>query len=147
MPRGPAGTANHFGGTGIGISGAATEREQKAAWLFLVWATSPEVQLMGMKSEAGGGTPTRASVYQLQQAQQAMRRPSELPNLLTYPAVSTAWQPDHIGLRPKIPAWNECDTAIYTELSKMLVAGQSPTVTMRTAGRRFEQAISQVDPG
>lgn len=147
LPRGPAGTSNHFGGTGIGISGAATVREQKAAWLFLVWATSPDVQLMGLKSDEGGGTPTRSSVYRLPQAQRAMEPHSKLPNLLTYSTVSTAWQADHIGLRPKIPAWNRCDTVIFTELSKMLVAGQSPEVTMRTAGRRFDQATSTVDPG
>ena len=39
-----------------------------------------------------------------------------MPNMLTADAVFEAWQPDNIGLRPKIAAWNECDTVIFTEL-------------------------------
>ena len=56
---------------GIGINGTAPEREQKAAWLFVNWATSPETQLANLKSEVGGGTPTRDSVYELPEVEKA----------------------------------------------------------------------------
>ena len=55
LPKGPARSANMYGGTGIGVNTYASEDEQKAAWLFVAWATSPEAQLMDLKSSVGGG--------------------------------------------------------------------------------------------
>jgi len=100
--------------------------------------------LMGLKSEVGGGTPTRGSLYELPEVKKAMEPPSDLPNMLTYDAVSKAWDPENIGLRPKIPSWNECDTAIYTEVSRMLVGDKSPEQAMQTAKRYFDEAQSRV---
>jgi multiple sugar transport system substrate-binding protein len=143
LPRGPKRSANMYGGTGIGINGVAPKREQKAAWLFVNWATSPETQLSNLKSKVGGGTPTRASIYKLPEVQRARKPPSPIPNVLTVDAVFEAWKPENIGLRPKIAAWNECDTVIFTQLSKMLAGGQSPEQAMRNAKVGFEAAIQR----
>ena len=66
------------------------------------WATSRRTQLANLKSKAGGGTPTRQSVYDLPEVVKARKAPSPMPNILTYDAVSQAWKPENIGLRPKI---------------------------------------------
>ena len=83
LPKGPKRTASMFGGTGIGINGVAPAKEQKAAWLFLVWATSKDIQLANLKSDVGGGTPTRDSVYKLPEVEKARKPPSKMPNILT----------------------------------------------------------------
>lgn len=139
LPTGPARSANHYGGTGIGINKYASEDEQKAAWLFLVWATSPETQLMGLKSSEGGGTPTRKSVYGMQEIKKNMTPPTDIPNALTASVSREAWEPQNIGLRPKTPTWNQCDAIIYTELSKMLAGGKSPEEAMRSAKRGVDE--------
>ena len=135
LPRGPKRSANMYGGTGIGINGVAPKNEQKAAWLFVNWATSKETQLANLKSDVGGGTPTRDSVYELPEVEKARKPPSKMPNILTTDAVFEAWKPENIGLRPKIAAWNECDTAIFTQLSKMLAGQQGPEKCMATPRR------------
>ena len=112
--------------------------------MAMVWATSPETQLMGLKSDVGGGTPTRSSLYERGDVRKAMEPPSDMPNMLTYDAVAESWKPDNIGLRPKIPAWNECDTIIFTELSRMLVSGKSPEAAMRSAKQGFDEANTRV---
>ena len=140
LPTGPARAADMYGGTGIGINSGAPEDEQRAAWLFVVWATSPQTQRMGLFSEEGGGTPTRQSVYEIPKVEQAKKRPSEAPNMLTADAVSKAWEPQNIGLRPKIQQWNECDTIIFTELSKMLAGDKSPEQAMKYAKAGFDRA-------
>jgi len=140
VPRGPQRSASMYGGCGIAVNGVATKREQGAAWLFVLWATSKDTQLMGLKSDVGGGTPTRESIYRLPEVERAAKTGDEMPNLLTTDAVFQAWEPDNIGLRPKIPAWNECDTAIFTELSKMLAGSKSPETAMRDAKTAFESA-------
>ena len=129
-----------YGGTGIGINNSAPDDEQKAAWLFVVWATSPETQRMGLFSKEGGGTPTRQSVYNMPEVKAAEKRPSDAPNMLTAGAVSKAWEPQNIGLRPKSQQWNKCDTIIFTEVSKMLAGDESPEKAMRAAKEGFDRA-------
>jgi multiple sugar transport system substrate-binding protein len=141
LPRGPKRCACMYGGTGLAINATASEREQRAAWLFVNWATSRRTQLANLKSKVGGGTPTRQSVYALPEVRKAERPPSPMPNILTTRAVFEAWRPENIGLRPKIAAWNECDTAIFTQLSKMLAGQQPPEACMRNTKRGFVQAI------
>uniref|UniRef100_UPI000DF7A97E extracellular solute-binding protein n=1 Tax=Desertihabitans aurantiacus TaxID=2282477 RepID=UPI000DF7A97E len=143
LPHGPARSSAHFGGCGIGISGNTGGAERGAAWLFVNWATSPQTQLANLASAAGGGTPTRTSVYELPEVQAAEQRPSELPNMLTGPTMEVAWRDDVIGLRPKIPMWNECDTAVFTELSKMLAGQQQPAATMDGLARRIDQIVAR----
>ncbi|GAA3466788.1 sugar ABC transporter substrate-binding protein [Nonomuraea roseola] len=143
LPKGPAGTANMYGGTGVAISANTLPNERGAAWLFLAWATSPQTQLANLKSKAGGGTPTRTSVYELPEVRAAEQRPSQMPNMLTAAAVRQAWQADRIGLRPKIPMWNECNTAIFTQLSRMLTGGASPEEAMRSIKSRVDQIVAR----
>lgn len=140
LPKGPAHSANMWGGTGIGINAGISDQEQQAAWLFLVWATAPKTQLANLKSKVGGGTPTRSSVYDMPQVEAAEKRPSEMPNMLTANAVLDAWKPENIGLRPKIPMWNEVDTIIYTEVSKMLAGQNSPKQAMQRAKAQIDAA-------
>jgi multiple sugar transport system substrate-binding protein len=141
LPRGPKRSANMYGGTGIGINATSPERERRAAWLFVNWATSKQTQLANLKSKVGGGTPTRDSVYRLPEVEKAKKPPSKMPNILTADAVFEAWKPENIGLRPKIAAWNECDTTIFTQLSKMLAGQQGPDSCMANTKQGFEQAI------
>jgi multiple sugar transport system substrate-binding protein len=140
LPAGPKRSASMYGGTGVGINAVAPEDKQKAAWLFVNWATSPKTQLANLASKAGGGTPTRESIYKLPQVEAARKPPSKMPNILTTDAVFEAWRPENIGLRPKIPAWNECDTVIFTQLSKMLAGQQTPEQCMKNAKQGFQQA-------
>lgn len=143
LPKGPARSSDHYGGTGIGIADNAKGAVRGAAWLFVNWATSPEVQLSNLKSKAGGGTPTRTSVYELPEVKAAERRPSELPNMLTGAAVRTAWEPENIGLRPKIPMWNACDTAIFTGVSKMIAGQGNPESTMEDITGRIDRIVDR----
>jgi multiple sugar transport system substrate-binding protein len=147
LPKGPVRSANHFGGTGIGINRYATPKEQKAAWLFLVWATSPQIEYLILKSKQGGETPTRNSVYQLPDVQKGMQagteQSKEMPNLLPMKATLEAWEKNKIYTRPKIPHWKEIDTIIFTELSKMLRGAQQPSVAMRQIAAKIDTITKQ----
>ena len=138
LPTGPVRSASMFGGTGIGINKASQGDRQGAAWLFLVWATSPDVQLMGLKSAVGGGTPTRLSVYDMPEVEAAEQRPSDAPNMLAGPAALQAWEPEFRGLRPKIPMWQEVLVAYYTGLSQMLLEDRSPATAMQSIARSLD---------
>ncbi|MEG1516099.1 MAG: extracellular solute-binding protein [Clostridia bacterium] len=143
-PKGDVRHADIYGGTGIGISTYATEAEQKAAWLFVVWATSPQTQYLCLTSESGGSTPTRYSVYNLPSVQKGITDPtseeaSSMPNLKSCGAVQQAWATENAYLRPKIPTWPQADTIIYTELSKMLAGNVSASEAMRNANSQLNE--------
>ena len=55
--------------------------------------------------------------------------------------MQTAWDPMHVGLRPKIPQWNEADTAVFTQLSKMLAGEISSEEAMKTTKQRIDQIV------
>ncbi|MBL1101958.1 extracellular solute-binding protein [Streptomyces coffeae] len=143
LPKGPVRSAGMYGGTGIAISNLVPARRRKAAWLFLNWATAPRTQLAVLASKVGGGTPTRGSVYAMPRVTAAERRPSPMPTMLSTRAVRQVWDPQNIGLRPKIPLWAECDTAIYDELSGMLAGDTSPAGAMRAAADRVDRITAR----
>ncbi|WP_432589876.1 extracellular solute-binding protein [Streptomyces sp. HD1123-B1] len=143
LPKGPARSAGMYGGTGIAVSDVIPERRRQAAWLFVNWATAPRTQLANLASEVGGGTPTRTSVYGLPRVTEAQHRPSKMANMLSAAAVKETWRSDTIGLRPKIPMWAECDTAVYTQLSGMLAGDASPESAMRAATSRIDRIVAR----
>ena len=144
LPSGPARSANIYGGTGLSISKYASNKEKGAAWLFCVWATSPQVMYMVLKSEVGGSTPTRYSVYNLPDVKRGMEDPNSpeakaMPNLAPMKAVLAAWDAKNVYMRPKVPQWNELDTIIYTELSKMLAGQSSPSDAMKAIAEKADR--------
>jgi len=141
LPKGPKGRGNMYGGTSIGINKYASDKEIKAAWLFLIWATAPQTQYMILDA---GFTPTRYSVYQLPYIQKAMNDPEsqeakEWPLASSLIAAQEAWKEGNVYMRPKIPMWPQIDTIIYTELSKMLAGRQSPADTMKEIAKQSDR--------
>ncbi|WP_235357127.1 extracellular solute-binding protein [Bacillus alveayuensis] len=146
LPKGLKRHAHTFGGTGIGINKYATIEEKKAAWLFLIWATSPQSQYMILKSKEGGSTPTRYSVYELPDVKRGMQpgtlESKQMPNLLPMQATFEAWKNENIYVRPKMRQWRQIDTFIFTELSKMIFQKQSPEKTAVEIHRKINQSIN-----
>lgn len=149
LPKGPKRRADIFGGSGIGINRDASAREQAAAWLFLIWTTSPQVQYMILQSEEGGATPTRYSVYDLPDVKKGMEAGTEesqaMPNLLPMKATLEAWKKENLYMRPKMPQWWQVHTVIYTELSQMLRGKQSPLKTAHDMAKKSNAVTGNDD--
>ena len=138
LPKGPSGRSmNMWGGSGIGINRFASAAKRRAAWLFIVWATSPEVQFESVRTV--GGTPTRKSVFEMPEIKKAMSRPSELPGMLSTPAALQAWEPEYFGLRPKTPYWLRINNVVFTQLSTMLAGTKSPEQAMSDAAKQIDE--------
>jgi multiple sugar transport system substrate-binding protein len=130
LPNGPAGSKNLWGGTGVAVNSYSSADRQRAAWLFITWATSPDVQKRLLLE---GSTPTRTSVYQDPEVKQWIADHKN-PLVEVLPIVLDAWTPDHIGLaQGKITTWVQVDEAIFTNLSKMLTGGSTPEQAMKDA--------------
>jgi multiple sugar transport system substrate-binding protein len=137
LPKGPAGYHNNnFGGTGVGINSYAPVENQRAAWLFILWATSPEFQKNTIQE---GNSPTRISVYNDPEVQTWITE-KKTPLLGTLNALLESWQPENIGLaQGKIVTWIQVDEAIFTNLSQMLANQKSPEQAMKDADEQINK--------
>ena len=116
LPYGDVRSANIYGGSGIGINKYATEIEKKAAWLFISWATSRDMQLKALNHPEGGCLPTRISAYDDQSIN------NQEVSLKHINAVLNAWKPENIYLRPKVSNFYEIEKVLTSQLHSMLVS-------------------------
>jgi hypothetical protein len=68
-----------------------------------------------------------------------MKRPTTMPNALTYPPSLVGVEPPHVVPGPKIPKWNEYSVLQCVECSKCVAGRQSPEQTASILKRRLDQ--------
>jgi len=134
---GPAVNATNYGIGGIAINGNLSEDMQRASWIFVEWATSAPVQKMVLKEL--GGTPTRMSVLTDPEVVAAMKRPTDMPNALSYPPTLKGVVPPHVVPGPKIPKWNEYATIQCIEVGKCMQGRQGPEETAKILKKKLDQ--------
>jgi multiple sugar transport system substrate-binding protein len=109
--------------------------------MFLVWATSVDVQTENLK--ISGGTPTRAAVGEVPEIAGAQGQPygtgdtgrigpSQYPNALTFPAITVGMAEPNAVLGPKIPKFNQYVTIVANEIQRMCAGESSPKKTAST---------------
>ncbi len=119
LPYGTERSANIFGGSGIGINRYASQEEKEAAWFFIAWATSKEMQLRILTEPTGGALPTIKSAYDA----------IDPEFRATHPQIDTvleAWQPENIYLRPKLANFYPIEQAIIEALHNMVTEDLKP---------------------
>lgn len=133
LPKGPTGrSANMWGGYGLAVNKYSPEAEKKAAWLFLVWATGPGVQELGIP--LGYFPPTRYSVYETDTVKNM--DPSLKEAML---ASLEAAKEQNAYWRPKVPQWLECLVVIGSRVSKMITGQETPESAMQDAATQIDK--------
>ncbi|WMJ89010.1 extracellular solute-binding protein [Anaerocolumna sp. MB42-C2] len=125
LPYGDEKSSNIYGGSGIGINKYATETEKEAAWLYIVWATSKDMQLKVLRHPEGGSLPTRKSSYEeiKSQQQNELNTISDTETMNSFMnAVQTAWKPENIYLRPKTSDFYDVEKNLIHNLHQMLIS-------------------------
>jgi multiple sugar transport system substrate-binding protein len=118
LPFGDTRSANIYGGSGIGINKFATDAEKQAAWLYIVWATSKEMQLKVLTHPEGGSMPTRKSAYQ----DPLINKPDQDSDAMLKhkDAVLNAWKTENIYLRPKLSNFYDVEKVLISNLHNMI---------------------------
>lgn len=147
LPYGPFQSANIFGGSGIGINKDAPLKEQMAAWLFIVWATSPHTELFVLKHPEGGDVPLRKSIYEVPEIKEAMTEGSEAskryPTLLPMKAVLKAWEAENTYQRPKVLKWPQIENVINAGIYRMITKDADAVETARSIARQIDRITGQ----
>ena len=143
LPYGSIRSANIYGGSGIGINPYASQQEKEAAWLFIIWATSPRTELMAFLEPEGGNVPPRISLNSpalmadIMAEVRGIDRSDKL--ILQFPAVISAWNKFHIYYRPKVENFTDIEPVIIHELHQMIVDDTDPA---QTADNMMQQISS-----
>jgi multiple sugar transport system substrate-binding protein len=147
LPYGDVRSANLYGGSGIGINKYATEDEKQAAWLYIVWATSTDMQLKALKHPEGGVIPTRKSAYEDQYVYNQIHYQSYINKQDVYlkhiNAVLNAWKPENIYLRPKVSNFYSVENVLIENLRRMV---QFNTDSTKTSEEIYD-ALEQIKEG
>lgn len=116
--------AAHYGAWGYYIP--ADSQNPEAAWVFLQWFNTPQVQ----KAIAlDGGFPNLQSVYE----------DADLKEIPYWQASMDAYEIS--TTRPRIPEWNTMDEALMLQISNTLAGETTPEEALNNAAEEFEKAL------
>lgn len=113
LPKGSKRSANIYGGSGIGINSYSSSKKKLAAWMFIVWATSPAVQMKSFTEKAGGTLPTRTALRYTIEKEYS----ESIPQVR---AMVKSQEKEYAYYRPKMKNGYEFENIIITNLFDMV---------------------------
>ncbi len=117
-----------FGGWGLAINADIDELQQEAAWLFIKWITSPEIEkratLMG-----SGGFVRKSTVSD----------PDVVAKFPFMPVIHTSFVNGNGEFRPRVPQYPELQDLIGTAINAVLTAGANPQEALDRAQSSAEK--------
>ena len=131
VPAGEVAAAT-VAGLDLAIFAQATDEQQRAAWQFVKWLVSPEVNARW--STQTGYLPIRKSTLEVPIMQAYLQ---ETPHENASGVASL----DRLVFDPGIPAWNDMRTFIAEAVEKVLLLGTDPKTALEEAARKSAQAI------
>lgn len=138
LPFGDTRSACIYGGSGIGINSYAGEREKLAAWMFIVWATSPQVQLATFLEEEGGNLPTRTSLIRLVEAKYMFQLPQSS-------AAIRSLKKNYAYYRPKMSKNYEFEEILVTNLYDMVHNSADEETTAQNIKNDWEKVLKEME--
>jgi multiple sugar transport system substrate-binding protein len=112
LPKGSVRSSNIYGGSGIGINSYANSKKKLAAWLFIVWATSPQVQMKSFLEKDGGTLPTRTALIEEIDQKYSKEQPQVNAMIMSQKA-------GYAYYRPKMKNGNEFEDFMISNLFEM----------------------------
>ncbi len=116
-----------IGGWGLAINADIEPRQQQAAWAFIKWLTSPEIQKEMAKLGAGGYL--RRSTVNDPELQQ------QFPFL---PVLHESFENGNGEFRPRIPQYPELQDLLGTAVNAVLVGNAEPQAALDEAQAKAE---------
>jgi multiple sugar transport system substrate-binding protein len=130
-PAGPAGRLPALGGFSLAVASQGTEEQQKAAWLFIQWATSEEIARPYVEA---GGVSGRMSIYEQADIKDKY--------MFVQPMVAS-WQAGVPEFRPRFPAWPAISEVVAEWGSKIMLGEASTEEGAKEIGTRLEDILSK----
>jgi ABC-type glycerol-3-phosphate transport system substrate-binding protein len=141
-PKGPSGKrVTSIWNWGFPINAALTERQKKATWLFITWATSAETQARTSWKFAGPAKRSglnRVSSWRSPEFAAAMSG----AGVNFIPAALESLQQDtDVEWRPRVPQWPAIGETMATAIQSALVGQKKPKEALDEAQARIQQIL------
>ena len=130
LPAGPAGAATGVGGANIAI--LSNVRDREAAWAFVRWMTSPEVNRRW--STETGYLPLRRSVVESAEYRAYLEQEPRAQVIVDQMAVAR--------VRPNIPAYAAASREIGLAVEEALFTGADPAQVLTAAAEKVNALLS-----
>ena len=130
-PAGPAGRLPALGGFSLAVASQAPEKEQKAAWIFIQWATSEAIAKPYVQA---GGVSGRMAVYD---------DPAIKASYSFVEPMVASWQKGVPEFRPRFPAWPAISEIVAEFGSKMMLGDVSIEDGSKEIGTRMEAILKK----
>lgn len=130
-PAGPAGRLPALGGFSLAVAGQAPEAQQKAAWIFIQWATSEKIARAYVEA---GGVSGRSSIYEQADIKAKYK--------FVEPMVAS-WQKGVPEFRPRFPAWPAISEIVAEWGSKIELGEVSTEAGAKEIGTRMEEILKK----
>ncbi len=130
-PAGPAGRLPALGGFSLAVASQAPEKEQKAAWIFIQWATSEAIAKPYVQA---GGVSGRMAVYD---------DPAIKATYSFVDPMVASWQKGVPEFRPRFPAWPAISEIVAEFGSKMMLGEVSVEDGSKEIGTRMEAVLKK----
>ena len=141
-PKGPNGKrVTSIWNWGFPINAALSERQKKATWLFITWATSAETQARTSWKFAGPAKRSglnRTSLWKSSEFAAAMKDAGD--NFIPAALQSLELDTD-VEWRPRVPQWPAVGGAMATAIQAALVGQKKPQEALDEAQARIAQIL------
>ena len=118
-----------FGGWGIGINADSDPEKQEAAWIFIKWLSSPEIQKEWLRHD---GAPIRRSTCE---------DPELVAEYPWLPKLLEAFEKGDGDYRPRIPQYSILQDALGTYVNSYLVGEMSAQEALDAAQKQVEDNL------
>ena len=130
-PKGPAGRLPALGGFSLAVASQANEKQQKASWIFIQWATSEAIARQYVEA---GGVSGRMAIY----------KEADIQSKYKYVApMVESWQAGVPEFRPRFPAWSAITDVVAEFGSKMMLGEVSIEQGAKEIGTRMEATMKK----
>src|SRR5919112_3738128 len=130
-PAGPAGRLPAPGGVSLSVAPHASDKEKKASWIFIQWATSEEIARAYVEA---GGVSGRTSIYE---------QPDIKAKFKFVEPMVASWQKGVPEFRPRFPAWPAISEVVAEWGSKMMLNEVSTEEGAKQIGTRMEDILKK----
>jgi len=130
-PAGPAGRLPALGGFSLAVANQGTEAQQKAAWIFIQWATSEAIARAYVEA---GGVSGRMAIYEQSDIKAKYK--------FVEPMVAS-WQKGVPEFRPRFPAWPAISEVVAEFGSKMMLGEVSTEDGAKQIAARMEDILKK----
>jgi multiple sugar transport system substrate-binding protein len=141
-PKGPSGKrVTSIWNWGFPINAALTEKQKKATWLFIQWATSAETQARTSWKFAGPAKRSgvnRLSAWKSPEFSQAVGGAGA--NFISA-ALESLEQDTDVEWRPRVPQWPAVGETMATAIQSALVGQKKPKEALDEAQARIRQIL------